>query len=738
MASFDNSPWVGSGDARVTGEGQQTAPAVAALAGGGYVIAWLVNGTVNGVDFSGVRAQRFDAAGVKLGAELVVSGGPAAGVPELAALADGGFVATWDARPDPTGPTSTVARRFDAIGNPVGGEFAVSAAPNPDQVVSAETTALAGGGFLVQWWADLGLGWGPAVQLYGAGGAPLGGNTALGFEAPGNPFGDGTYIHAAATAPTADGGWLALWSTSTAYLPGSGTIDHVYAQPFNAGGAALAGPVELITSASSTLLVQGAELAVLASGEVAVSLRGLLPDGRSEITAQRFDAAGRPLGAAQVLDFATVVLDSKMTALADGGFVVSWLHADAQQQTLYAQRFDPAGAPLGASVLVGSGKALYAHYDVAATPNGGAVFTWDDGRLDLGDVYAERFAPSGAAGGDSAPPVVVGFSPADEAVSVPVTTNVQVTFGETVQRGTGAIVLKTAAGTVVESFDAASSAGLTVSGNIVTVDPTLDLAYNTGYSLEFAPGSVRDLAGNGYAGTSTYNFTTGGPATGPAPAPVVQGTGGPDVLFGSTGDDTINGGGGNDVINGRGGNDRIDGGDGTDTVVIETNLGGVLSWSWVNGVISVTTALGTQALVNVERVRLADGLFAFDTQAGGEAWQAAAIFHAGFGQLPGITDLSRWTAAADAAPTMGALAQQMIDHYAPGVSSHDLVAYVYAQLVHQVPSEQVVQGYVDQIGPGRAFATQGDLLAFAAALPLNTDPMAGFTGSVQRLDPGWF
>ena len=39
MASIDNSPWVGSGGSRVTGEGQQTAPAVAALAGGGYVIA---------------------------------------------------------------------------------------------------------------------------------------------------------------------------------------------------------------------------------------------------------------------------------------------------------------------------------------------------------------------------------------------------------------------------------------------------------------------------------------------------------------------------------------------------------------------------------------------------------------------------------------------------------------------------------------------------------------------------
>ena len=87
---------------------------------------------------------------------------------------------------------------------------------------------------------------------------------------------------------------------------------------------------------------------------------------------------------------------------------------------------------------------------------------------------------------------------------------------------------------------------------------------------------------------------------------------------------------------------------------------------------------------------------------------------------------------------MGVLAQQMIDQYAPGVSTHSLVAHVYTQLVHQAPSAEVVQSYVDMVGPGRQFATQGDLLAYAASLSLNTDGMAGFVGSIQQLEPGWF
>lgn len=740
MATIDNSPWVGSGDSRITGEGQQTAPAVATLAGGGYVIAWLVAGSVNGVDFSGVRAQRFDAGGAKVGGELVLSGGPAAGVPDLAALADGGFVASWDARPDPTGPTNYVARRFDAAGNPVGGEVQANAVANADHAASAEVTAFAGGGYLVEWWANIGAGWGPAVQVYNAGGAPVGGNTPLGYEAPGNPFGPGTYIHSGGTTATSDGGFVAVWAASTPYAPGGGTTDHVYAQRFDAAGGALSGPIEVATSTSTSFLVQGVEATTLAgTGELVVSLRGMLPDGRTQLTAQRFDSAGHASGSLQTMVYADVVLDSKVTALADGGFVVSWLHGAVEQQTLFAQRFDAGGGKLGDAVLIGSGKALYAKYSVTATANGGAVFAWDDGRLDTGDVYAERFAPSASSGGDTAPPGVVGFSPADEAVSVPITANIQVTFGETVQKGAGSILLKNSAGAVVESYNVATSGNVTISGNMLTIDPTANLAYTTGYSVEIAPGAVRDLAGNAYAGTTTYNFTTGAAPDGPAPSPDVVGTGGNDNLVGSTGDDRMFGSGGNDTLNGRGGNDAIDGGDGTDTVIIETTLAGVLAYSFGNGVITVTTALGTQTLVNVERVRLNDGLFAFDTQGpAGETWQAAAIFHAGFGQLPGIGDLSRWTAVADGASTMGVLAQQMIDHYAPGVSSHELVAHVYTQLVHQAPSAEVVQGYVDQIGAGRAFATQGDLLAYAASLSINTDGMAGFVGSIQQLEPGWF
>ncbi|MDP1775727.1 MAG: Ig-like domain-containing protein, partial [Moraxellaceae bacterium] len=109
---------------------------------------------------------------------------------------------------------------------------------------------------------------------------------------------------------------------------------------------------------------------------------------------------------------------------------------------------------------------------------------------------------------DLSPPTVATFSPSDEATGVGTTTNVVVTFSEAIQRGSGNIVLKTATGTTVATFDSASSANLSFSGTTLTINPTADLAYSTGYKVEFAAGSIKDLSGNSYVGTTSYNFTT--------------------------------------------------------------------------------------------------------------------------------------------------------------------------------------------------------------------------------------
>ena len=142
---------------------------------------------------------------------------------------------------------------------------------------------------------------------------------------------------------------------------------------------------------------------------------------------------------------------------------------------------------------------------------------------------------------DATPPTVLSFSPADEATGVTVGSNIVLTFSETIQRGSGLITLVNQGnGSVVETFDAAGSGRLTVAGSTLTIDPTSDLGAGTSYAVQFAAGTVKDTAGNSFAGTSSFNFTT---AAVPAVSYTVAGTLGNDVLVLGAGNNFLGGAG---------------------------------------------------------------------------------------------------------------------------------------------------------------------------------------------------
>jgi len=162
---------------------------------------------------------------------------------------------------------------------------------------------------------------------------------------------------------------------------------------------------------------------------------------------------------------------------------------------------------------------------------------------------------------DKTAPTVSTFAPTDGATGVLPDANIVVTFSEAIARGTGTITLRSvsATGTIVESFDAATSNRLTLSGSTLTIDPTSDLAANTQYFVVLTSGNIKDAAGNAYAGISTYDFKT---------ASIFNGTANNDTLTGTIAADTINGLAGNDVITGGAGKDIMNGGDGSDLYII--------------------------------------------------------------------------------------------------------------------------------------------------------------------------
>ena len=108
-------------------------------------------------------------------------------------------------------------------------------------------------------------------------------------------------------------------------------------------------------------------------------------------------------------------------------------------------------------------------------------------------------------GTDTTPPIISSLSPTNSATAVPVENNVIATFSEPVQAGTGTILLKKT------SDSSTVPATVSIAGSSMTIDPTSNLAYTTGYSVVIPAGSITDLSGNPFAGipeTAAWAFTT--------------------------------------------------------------------------------------------------------------------------------------------------------------------------------------------------------------------------------------
>ena len=127
-----------------TTTGGQRHASVAALNDGGYVVAW----TSSRPDFTNeVRGQRYDANGVALGGEFVITDNLAnAARPDIAALADGGFAVAFESG------FKTMLRTYDAQGVPLGTEWPI--ADGTQNLQSRPATALLGDGSFVVSWHD--------------------------------------------------------------------------------------------------------------------------------------------------------------------------------------------------------------------------------------------------------------------------------------------------------------------------------------------------------------------------------------------------------------------------------------------------------------------------------------------------------------------------------------------------------------------------------------------------------
>lgn len=375
--------------------GYQMTPSITALASGGFVATWESNG---------IMAQLFDAIGGKVGNELHInSTGWTQVKPEVTGLADGNFVVTWqdgyydgDAYLYGTTPAFSIqAQIYSASGTAIGSQFQVNATTTNDQE-SPDITALNNGGFVVTWQND--YDWDSKAQIFDATGTKVGTEFLLSNDT------SSMQVIPSVTS-LANGGFVATWIGN----------DRIEAQMFDAAGTKVGDEIEVSVPTGYSQYFLNPTIA-LANGGFAVTWTD--PDGTqgdasgTAILAQAFGADGEKIGTEFLVNTQTsgYQINPSITALADGGFAISWQDGDqfggipgsgtlgdSNGSSIKVQVFgmnveNTVEGTAGTDTLIGSAVATL-------VGNGGEdTFIFRSGRAD-GDTIAD-FAGNGASAGD--------------------------------------------------------------------------------------------------------------------------------------------------------------------------------------------------------------------------------------------------------------------------------------------------------------------------------------------------
>jgi VCBS repeat-containing protein len=193
-----------------------------------------------------------------------------------------------------------------------------------------------------------------------------------------------------------DGTHVIAWQSN--YQDGSSTSIH--AQRFDTNSNKLGNEFQVNTYTSSDQ--QYPDTTALNDGGFVITWVSTGQDGSGYgIYAQRYDASGNVVGDEFRVNTYTSQNQeqSSTTALADGGFVVTWSgNGSSDGSGIYAQRFDEDGNSVGAEFRVNAyTSSTQSQPDVVALNNGGFVIAWQsNGQDEFGyGIYAQKFDDSG-------------------------------------------------------------------------------------------------------------------------------------------------------------------------------------------------------------------------------------------------------------------------------------------------------------------------------------------------------
>ncbi|MBF0326510.1 MAG: cadherin-like domain-containing protein [Alphaproteobacteria bacterium] len=554
----------------------QKAADVVTLADGGWVVAWQSNGQ-DGASW-GVYAQIYNADGSVRGAEFGINTntGDEEYDVSLAALTDGGFVATWvnwgaGSAGQDGDYGGIIARRFDSTGTQTAAEFVVNTTIAADQT-TPNVSGLASGGYIVTYKVDDASYSGVTARIFDAsnvGGVEIDVNQ---FTTQHQDYSDAVQL--------SNGDIMVVWQSDQ--QDSGDTSRAVYGRLMSSSGTMGANEFELATTVTG---IQGyPSIAALDGGFVVVWESESVDGSGLAVVGQRFTNAGTMSGSQFTINNLTTTGDqslARVTTLADGGFVVVWQCAsvDGNGIGVAARLYDADGTARGSQFQVNTtATGEQSAPAVAALSDGGFVVTWQSASQDgnLLGIYSQRFAADGTV---YSPLTLTGTATAD---TLTVGSGVDI-----VNLGDGADAIKTT--------DAVMDAGLTVVGgsgvDSISFTDAVTLVDSDFFGVSgieqlqlastAATAQTLTLGAEAQAGGITAVDATA--ATGSLAIDVSAYTGsislaggsGNDVFTGGTATDSLSGGLGADTFVSSAGADSIDGGLGTDVLDYSSDAAGV-------------------------------------------------------------------------------------------------------------------------------------------------------------------
>ncbi|MEH6631034.1 MAG: type I secretion C-terminal target domain-containing protein [Halopseudomonas aestusnigri] len=369
----------------------QNDPSVTNLSGGGWVVTW----TSYAQDGSGhgVFGQAYSADGSKEGSEFQINTETYA--PQLSssvsALPDGGWVVVWESMTDFNSFTFDImGQAYNADGTKQDGEFQVNTHITGDQT-EPSVSGLSDGGWIVTWMSDGqdGSGYGVYAQAFDSNGAPKG----IEFQVS-------TEIQGSQSLPTviglATGGWIITWTDQ-----GSGSsAEDVYARVYTAAGEPQG--QEFLVNSETDNVQSSPAVTSLADGGWVVTWESSGQDGDGTgIYGQAYNADGTKQGSEFQVNSITdgSQLVPSVTGLSDGGWVVTWHSVGIDGYSVYGQAYNVDGTKQGGEFQVNSfSNGSQLNSSVTGLADGGWVVTWQsDGQDSSGSgIYSKTFNSDGS------------------------------------------------------------------------------------------------------------------------------------------------------------------------------------------------------------------------------------------------------------------------------------------------------------------------------------------------------